>query len=46
MVSENSDRLSQMVNEILESSMLQKAETDRLAQVAVELKQLTTTFRI
>jgi hypothetical protein len=46
MVSEHSERLSQMVNEILESSMLQKAETDRLAQVAVELKKLTTTFRI
>src|SRR3989339_867490 len=46
MVSENSERLSQMVNEILESSMLQKGQTDQLAQVAVELKQLTTTFRI
>nr|NJM00873.1 hypothetical protein [Desulfobacula sp.] len=46
MVSEHSERLSGTVNEILESSMLQKEQTDRLAQVAVELKQLTTTFRI
>ncbi len=46
MVSEHSARLSGMVNEILESSMSQKEQTDQLAKIAVELKQLTTTFRI
>lgn len=46
MVSENSERLSKMVNEILEGSMSQKEQTDKLAEIAVKLKQLTRTFRI
>ena len=46
MVSEHSERLSGMVNEILAHSLSQKEQTDRLAEIAKELKQLTTTFRI
>ncbi len=46
MVSENSQRLSEVVNEILESSMSQKKKTDKLAQIAVQLRQLTTAFKI
>jgi len=45
-VSENSERLSKMVNEILESSMSQKEQTDQLAQIAIKLKKLTTAFRL
>ena len=46
MVSQNSERLSKMVNEILEGSMSQREQTDQLAGIAVELKQLTKAFRI
>ena len=46
MVSENSERLSKMVNEILEGSMSQKEQTDQLAEIAVKLRQLTKAFRI
>lgn len=45
-VSDNSERLSRMVEEIMESSMSQKEQTDQLAGIAVQLKQLTKTFRI
>jgi len=46
MVSENSERLSKMVNQILESSMSQKEKTDQMDQIAGVLKQLTKGFRI
>ncbi|MCD4719859.1 MAG: hypothetical protein K8S13_08355 [Desulfobacula sp.] len=45
-VSENSERLSKMVDDILKNSMSQKDKTDQLAQIAVKLKQLTKIFRI
>ncbi|NOX35496.1 MAG: hypothetical protein GXP56_17495 [Deltaproteobacteria bacterium] len=46
MVSQNSTRLSKVVNEILEGSMSQKEKTDKLAGIAVKLKHLTKAFRI
>ncbi|MCF6246835.1 MAG: methyl-accepting chemotaxis protein [Desulfobacula sp.] len=46
MVSDNCQRLSKSVNEILNSSMGQKEKTDQLADIAVNLKKLTKAFRI
>lgn len=46
MVSDNSARISRAVNEILNSSMGQKEKTDKLADIAVELRKLTKKFRI
>lgn len=46
MVSDNCQRLSREVNEILNSSMAQKEKTDQLAEISVALKKLTKAFRI
>ena len=45
-VSENSETLSRMVNEMLKGSLSQKEQTDKLAEIAVQLRQLTKMFRI
>jgi methyl-accepting chemotaxis protein len=46
MVSENSERLSRMVHDILNSSLSQKEKTDEMTRIAKKLKLLTKGFRI
>ncbi len=45
-VSDNSERLSRVVNEILEGARSQTSQTDQLAELSVKLKNLTKEFRI